>query len=125
MRGLAILLAFYFAGALLHAWFIPLPGNVIGFILLVFALCAGWIKLSWIEETAQFLLKHMLLFFTPVIVGVGVIFSDYRAQWLPIVVSLFVGTFVVMLTTGWFVQGLLKKSKEKKGGECDGVSSID
>lgn len=101
LRGLAVLLLFYFAGLLLHTLLhVPLPANVIGLILLVAALFAGWVKLEWVEETAQFLLRHMMLFFAPFVVGTIVFFPVFGRYALAIGLSLIGGTLLVLLVTG-------------------------
>ncbi|MBB6674425.1 CidA/LrgA family protein [Cohnella nanjingensis] len=109
MKGFAILLLFNLAGLaghqLLH---IPLPGNVLGMLLLLLSLLAGWVKLAWIEASAQFLLKHMLIFFAPTIVGVIVYFGQIGQQWLPIVANLFVSTAIVLALTGWVTAKLAR-----------------
>lgn len=63
MLGLAILLGFEFIGYMVHHFLrFPLPPGVIGLILLVLSLFRGWVKLKWIEQPAEFLLKHMMVF---------------------------------------------------------------
>jgi holin-like protein len=107
MKGFAILLGFLFLGQFLQYLLIPLPGSVIGLLLLTASLFLGWIKLSWIEEAAQLLLKNMTLFFVPVIVAAMVIFADYSQHLVPIIISLVVGTIAVLLVSGGVVQALL------------------
>jgi holin-like protein len=106
MPGLAILLFFNLLGLLLQRLGVPLPANVIGLVLFTTCLFAGVVKLKWVESTAQFLLRHMLLFFAPVVVGVIAFESMMRREWLAITVGL-VGSFlVVMLVTGWTATAL-------------------
>lgn len=110
MRGLAILLSFHFAGLLIRGWLhIPLPANVIGLILFVVSLFAGWVKLEWVEESAQFLLRHMMLFFAPFIVGTIVFFPVIGGNALGIGLSLIVGTLLVLLVTGKVTAALSEK----------------
>ena len=110
MQGLAILLGFEFMGYVFHQFLrIPLPANVIGLILLVIALFQGWVKLEWIEQSAQFLLKHMMVFFAPTIVGVIVFFSRIGEEWVAITLSLVGSTFLVLLITGWTTSWLANR----------------
>lgn len=76
MTGLAILTLFYFfSGIVLRTVLgIPLPANVIGLLLLTLGLFTKTFKLEWVEDAAQFLLKHLMLFFAPFIVGTIVFF---------------------------------------------------
>ena len=71
LRGLAWLLVLQLIGEVLaRAFSLPLPGPVIGMLLLMPAL--GWRPLREpVTEVARFLLAHLSLLFVPV--GVGVI----------------------------------------------------
>lgn len=118
MRGLAILLSFHFAGLLLHNLLhIPLPANVIGLMLFVAALFAGWVKLEWVEESAQFLLRHMMLFFAPFIVGTIVFFRVIGDHALGLGLSLLAGTLLVLLVTGKTTAAFSRKEGERRDGE--------
>ncbi|WP_306611405.1 CidA/LrgA family protein [Paenibacillus sp. GD4] len=71
VQGFAILLGYYLLGTWLQgALQLPLPANVIGLLLFTLSLFAGIVKLEWVEQSAQFLIQHMLLFFTPFVVVV-------------------------------------------------------
>lgn len=111
MRGFGIIIAFNFIGFALHKWFVPLPANVLGMILLVAAMAAGWVKLAWIEDAAQWLLSNMMLFFTPLIVGVIIIFPRFESQLIPLIAGLVGSTIIVMLVTGWSVRGLNRQEQ--------------
>jgi holin-like protein len=114
MRGLAILLGYTLLGNAIHTLLsVPISGNVIGMVLLVISLFAGWIKLAWIEETAQFFLKHMMIFFAPVIVGTMMFFGVIRDQWFVVVVTLIVPTIIVLLVTAGIAARQSGKVKER------------
>ena len=114
MNGLAILLGFNLFGMFLHAVGVPLPGNVIGLILFTLCLFLGIVKLKWVEDAAEFLLRHMLLFFAPVIVGV-IVYRDWIGrEWPAITVGLLGSLLVVLLVTGWVATWLLPKNKGEK-----------
>lgn len=115
VRGMAILLLLQFAGeALSRGLGLPIPGNVIGMGLLLLALATGVVRLAWVQEAAELLLSHLALFFVPAGVGVMVYFELIGREWLPILVSMFLSTFVVMAVTGWSARWL-----EKRGGGRD------
>ncbi|TBL80220.1 CidA/LrgA family protein [Paenibacillus thalictri] len=110
MLGFAILLAFHLVGlAFQHLLHVPLPANVIGLALFTLSLFLKWIKLEWVENTAMFFNKHMLLFFAPVVVGTMAVFPMIREQALTIIVTTFVSWISVLLATGWTVKLLGKK----------------
>jgi holin-like protein len=50
MRGWLVILGFYGCGTALHEWArVPLPGSLIGMLLLTVALGTGWIRLELVE----------------------------------------------------------------------------
>jgi holin-like protein len=109
VRGFAILSAFQFAGAVVHALGVPMPGVVIGLLLFTASLLLGWIKLEWVESTSSLLLKHMLLFFVPMTVLTMRLAPYLKAHWAALSVSVVASTLAVMLTTGLVAEFLLHK----------------
>ena len=101
LRGLVWLLVFQSSGELLaRSLGLPLPGPVIGMVLLVWAL--RWPAVQQpVSGTAQFLLSHLSLLFIPVGVGVMThlsLVSHYGARMLAVVVlSTLVGLGVTAL----------------------------
>ena len=102
LRGLAWLLALQSMGELLaRGLSLPLPGPVIGMILLLLAL--RWTPVrAPVEACATFLLSHLSLLFVPVGVGVMThlsLVSQYGVRILVvIVVSTLAGLGVTVLT---------------------------
>ncbi|RED61773.1 CidA/LrgA family protein [Cohnella lupini] len=116
MGGLAILFGYQCIGYAAHRFLeVPLPANVIGLILLVVSLFCGWVKVEWIELSAQFLLKHMMIFFAPTIVGTIVFFSRIGDEWVSITLSLVGSALTVLLVTGWTTAWLVKRKPKGEG----------
>jgi len=109
MRGLIILVVFQLLGLALQSMGVPLPAGVIGLILFTAALFLGIVKLHWVESASRFLLRHMLLFFVPAIVGVIASAQLLQQEWLAISVSLVVSLLAPMLVTGATASALLPK----------------
>jgi holin-like protein len=113
MLGIAILFGFNLLGLvvkdLIH---LPLPANVIGLILFTASLYTGLIKLEWVEASAQFLTKHMMLFFIPFLVGTMTFFPYIGAHFFSMAVSLFASTFIVLAVTGWITMRLSHKEAQ-------------
>ena len=112
LNALILLLACQFAGELAaQASGIPVPGPVIGLLLLL-------VGLVWrehrghrgptpeLKSAANGLLSNLSLLFVPA--GVGVVTQlDILAQsWLPLVVAIVVSTVLGLLVTGWVMQRL-------------------
>jgi holin-like protein len=111
MRGTAILLGFNLLGVVLQRAGVPLPGAVLGLILFAASLFLGVVKLEWVEAEANVLLRHMLLFFAPVIVGV-VAFGDLLArEWLPITIGLVGSWLAVIVVTGLVAKWSAREAK--------------
>jgi holin-like protein len=83
---------------------VPLPGPVIGMVLLFAALVArsGWA--AHLQRGGDLLLRHMALFFVPAGVGVVTQLHVLQAEWVPVCVSLLGSTVIgLLVATGAFV----------------------
>lgn len=93
-----ILVACYFAGGLVAALLhLPVPGTVIGILILL----AGFGFLGHVPQplrrTAEFLLHHLNLFYIPAGVGVMAYAALVRQDLLPIVAALLGGTCIALV----------------------------
>ena len=110
-RGILILLAFLYAGNAVSALLrLPVPGSVLGMVMLAAALRFGVIRPAWVRPAAELLIRHMSLLFIPAGVGVMVYFGLIRREWLPLVAGSAVGLVAVML-----VVGLVQQRMERRG----------
>lgn len=88
---------------------LPVPGNVLGVVLLFFLLLSGVIKLRHVERAADFFVRHLVFFFIPMVVGLmnyGWMFTEYGLT-LCWVVPLTIA--VPFLAAGRLAQGLHKR----------------
>ena len=113
------------AGQLILIWFIywasnafadfsglPIPGNVIGVILLFGLLSARIVRLEHIVEGADFLLKHLVFFFIPLTVSLmncGHIFYDYG---IVLAAAIVISTILSFWTVGYLTELFIKKEKK-------------
>lgn len=102
--GAAWLVAFLLAGdALADAAGLPLPGSVVGMVLLWGALEAGVVRLSWVRDGALTLLGLLGLLFVPA--GVGfVAFAGAGWIWVGAAAVTGLGALVTIALTGVLVQ---------------------
>jgi holin-like protein len=81
--------------ALAGALQLPLPGNLLGMLLLLSLLATGLVPLKWVESSASFLIRHLGFFFVPITVGLmslGELFLDNGvAILITLVVSAVIG----------------------------------
>ncbi|MFC0214589.1 CidA/LrgA family holin-like protein [Paenibacillus chartarius] len=87
---------------------LPIPGSIIGMLLVFVLLLLGVIKLEWVEAGAAWLLAEMLLFFIPSAVGVLPYKSLLLGSGLQIVIVIVSSTALVMACAGLVAQGLAK-----------------
>lgn len=95
---------------LLH---IPIPGSIIGMIVLFLLLESGVIRLNWVEVGASWLLAELLLFFIPSAIGVMKYSKLLEADGLQVLAVVLVGTFAVMASSG-LLTGAIFKVKERR-----------
>lgn len=107
LRGLVLIVAIFFLGTALHRVGVPIPGGVLGLLLFYAALLTGILKLTWVERAANLLLRHMVLLFVPLTVGLIGLGPVLSRQAVAILVSLVVSFLCVLLTTGLLARWLL------------------
>ncbi|MGJ7492845.1 CidA/LrgA family protein [Variovorax sp. ZT4R33] len=105
LRGLAWLLVFQSIGEVLsRGCSLPLPGPVLGLILLVPALRFAFVR-EPVADCADFLLSHLSLLFIPVGVGVMThlaLLSQYGGRMLVVIaLSTWIGLAVTALVLYW------------------------
>jgi holin-like protein len=113
--GLLVLLGFQLIGeivAQLTGW--PIPGPVIGMILLFAVLLVRGRASDGVQRTAQGLLSHLSLFFVPAGAGIVAYVALIRREWLPLSAALVGSTTLAMAVTALTMQGLIRA----KGSEA-------
>ncbi len=99
LQGLAFLLLMQSAGeALSHFLHLPVPGPVVGMVLLLLALQWGAVQRA-VAPAAGFLLTHLSLLFVPVGVGVMTHLDLLGAYGLRLVVVIVLSTWAGMAAT--------------------------
>jgi holin-like protein len=115
LGALTILLVFQLAGeAISHGLNLPVPGPVIGFLLLLGALLLRRGVPNDLRTTANGLLQHFSLMFVPAGVGVMVHLSRLRDEWLPITVALVLSTLLTIGCTALVMSWLMRRFSHKE-----------
>lgn len=105
LLGFGILLAFLSAGAwVADAARLPLPGSVMGMLMLAAALRLRWLPERAVKPAAELLIHNMALLFVPAGVGAMVYGGLLAREWLPIVVASAASTVAVLVVVGWLQQ---------------------
>lgn len=97
-------------GSIIVQWLhLPIPGNVVGMLLLFILLLTGVIKLEWIDQASSFLLKHLVFFFIPITVGIMTLGPMFLQNGISLLVILIVSGVLGIIVTGGSAQLLAKK----------------
>lgn len=121
LAGVTWLLLFQCAGeAVSHLLALPVPGPVVGMLLLFVALRSRDRIPDSIAVAADGLAKHLSLLFVPAGVGVMMYFGRLAGEWLPIVVALLVST-IVAIAVAAVVFAALARRVESTGNVVPGV----
>ena len=114
LGAFTLLLVYQLVGeALVHVTGLPVPGPVVGMLLLFVSLVARGAAPQWLRDTCQGLLAHLSLLFVPAGVGVMLHFKRLGAEWLPIVVALVASTVITIGATALVMQGLRRLSERR------------
>ena len=93
---------------------LPIPGNVLGLLLLFLALQSGLVQLKHIQEGADFLLRHLVFFFSPVAVDLMNWGGVFRQHGFRLALVIGVGSVLTFLVTGHASQWLQRRGKPCK-----------
>lgn len=100
---------FWFGNQIERLFHLPIPGNVIGMVLLFLLLLGGIVKLEHIQEAADFLLKHLVFFFIPFAVGLmnwgGFFYQNGLVLAATIVLSMLIPFGVIGFVAKWLHGG--------------------
>ena len=100
LSALTQLLIFQLAGEIIARGLnLPVPGPVIGMLLLFIALVLRGGPGKDLQTTSQTLLQHLSLLFVPAGAGIMVHLHRVANEWLPLLLSLLVSTLATLVVT--------------------------
>ena len=105
-----MLLLYQLAGELVSRIFgLPVPGPVIGMVLLFLTLLAKGRISPEMHVNSSILLRHLGLLFVPAAAGVMLHLDRVGKEWLPIAVALTISTFAGMAVTAGVIVVMTRK----------------
>jgi holin-like protein len=93
---------------------IPVPGSVLGMLLLFGMLQMDWIKMEEVETAGNWLVNNMALFFVPAGIALITNFGMLQAIWWQVILIVLLSTAFMIVTVGWVVQWAKRRSEKKK-----------
>ncbi len=114
IKQVAIIFAVTCVGEILK-YFIPLPipASIYGLVIMIILLATKMVKLEQVKDVADFLIEIMPLMFIPAGVGIIVSWKQVRGIILPVCVTVFITTCLVMIVTGKVTDFMVSR-KEKR-----------
>ncbi len=109
LGALTVLLVYQLIGEVIVQFTrLPVPGPVIGLLLLFLTLSVRGKLAEPLRDTANGILQHLSLLFVPAGVGVMVHFSRISGEWMPIVVAVLVSTALAIAITALVMRALMR-----------------
>lgn len=110
-----LILSIYFSGEIISKVFsLPIPGNIMGMIILFVLLATNTVKVEKVENLANFFLDHLAFFFIPASVGLMSSFHTLKGSILEIVILCIITTILVISVTALTIQFICSKTKITK-----------
>jgi len=114
MSHIAVLIGFYLIGSWIQEFFdLFIPGSIIGMLLLLVSLLTRKVKVNWVDEGANFLIRHLALLFIPVTVGIIQYFDLFAGKSFFLVPIALGSTLLVMVCSGAVSQYLVRQKERK------------
>lgn len=95
-----------------HVLNIPLPGSIIGMLLLFVLLALGIVPSHHVKLGASLFIRYMILLFVPISVGLMEHFETLNQNALPVFASAIGGSFIVMILLGLILDRFLKQREK-------------
>lgn len=113
-KQLGIILALALAGeAVSRLSGLPVPGSILGMLLLLILLKTKILRVEQVSEVTDFLLAHINFFFIPVGVGIMVSYKYLEGHYLAGITLILATTVVVMAVSGGVTE-ILARRREKR-----------
>ena len=112
-REVLIIFGIYFLGELLSKGLsLPLPGSLVGMLLLFVLLQTHILRLDQISTVSDFLLGHLPFFFIPAGVALMASFSAMEGLWVWLFLICLITTIVTMGCSGKIIQYLMERESK-------------
>lgn len=112
LRQSIIVLSIYLIGEIIsNSLSLPIPGNILGMLILLLLLCTKVIKVDQIESISNFFLDHLAFFFIPAGVGLLTSFNLIKNSLLNIIIICIITTAIVLVVTGKIVELIINTKR--------------
>lgn len=113
-KQLGLVLLINFAGECIsRVSGIPIPGSIIGMVILLALLKTKVIRVEQVAELADFLLSNINFFFIPVGVGIMISYKYLEGHYTAGITLILVTTIIVMIVSGWVTEVLVRRREKR------------
>lgn len=110
VAGALALVLFLLLGEATTRWLgLPVPGSLIGMVLLLLALIVRGRAPAGLQAACTPLLRHLMLFFIPAVAGVMTQFALVADEWLPFLAACTIGTALTLVVTAMSLRWSLRR----------------
>lgn len=114
-----IIFGIYLAGeSISHLLPLPMPGNIIGMVLLFVLLTLKWIKVRQVEDLGKFLINNMGFFFIPAGVSIIESVAVIKQDLIPILVICILSTLTTFTATALTAKGIIRLQDKRRNKSC-------
>lgn len=112
LLAVAVLFLMQIAGeALARLTGLPLPGPLLGMLLMLAALMAYGRVPAGLRDACHHMLKHLMLLFIPAVAGIMVYFGTLEREWIPFLLACVAGVALTIVVTALTFRWMLKRVK--------------
>ncbi|MDS1141419.1 CidA/LrgA family protein [Pusillimonas sp. SM2304] len=93
---------------------LPLPGPLIGMLLMLAALMAHGRVPSGLRDTCHHMLKHLMLLFIPPVAGIMLYFGPLEREWIPFLLACIAGVALTLVVTALTFRWMLRRAEKPR-----------
>src|SRR5699024_12880638 len=109
LQLLLLVVLVWIVECIMEIFHLRIQGSVIGVVLLFISLISGIVKEKYIGSGANFMMKHVVLFFVPATVGIMGDIDLFKGKGVFLIVITIVSTILVMAVSGFVSQKMQKQ----------------
>lgn len=109
-----ILTILWFGGFIASLFKLPIPGTIMGMIILLLLLILKTIKLDQVKDITSVLLEHLPFLFIPAAVGIINEFTSLKGNIIKLGAILIITQIIIMVVTGKVIQFFIVNNKGRE-----------
>jgi len=122
LGAITLLLVYQLIGEIIVQFLrLPIPGPVIGLLLLFLTLSVRGKLAAPLRDTANGILQHLSLLFVPAGVGVMVHFARVSGEWLPILSAVLISTALAIAVSALVMRALMRGGSDDDADRPEGT----